>query len=295
MMDDTRTAMDLPSIRYLALGDSFTIGTGTTPDKAFPAVLAGKWREAGRTVELLNPAVNGHTTDDLIVKQLPHVAVFKPTLVTLLIGATDIVRGRIAVRHHRGAPHADRALQHDRDGRGRARGIAVRRSLPAHASAGRGRDAGAGRAAPESRGTCGVGVRDRTAALTEVPFVGGNLSNATRVNDTVRRVTGPWTPAVHAVLRHLEARGFDGACRVRGIDDRGREILGYIDGDAPTGWPDPYPAWVWTAATLESAAPLLRRYHDAIADFVPPADAAWRQPAGPPPHHPLSHNTVGPF
>src|SRR5258708_33560214 len=93
MMDDTRTAMDLTSIRYLALGDSFTIGTGTTPDKAFPAVLAGKWREAGRTVELLNPAVNGHTTDDLIVKQLPHVAVFKPTLVTLLIGANDLVRG----------------------------------------------------------------------------------------------------------------------------------------------------------------------------------------------------------
>src|SRR5258708_17481139 len=93
MMDDTRTAMDLTYIRYLALGDSSTIGTGTTPDKAFPAVLAGKWREAGRTVELLNPAVNGHTTDDLIVKQLPHVAVFKPTLVTLLIGANDIVRG----------------------------------------------------------------------------------------------------------------------------------------------------------------------------------------------------------
>jgi lysophospholipase L1-like esterase len=85
--------MDPTSIRYLALGDSFTIGTGTTPDKAFPAVLATKWREAGRAVELLNPAVNGHTTDDLITKQLPHVAIFKPTLVTLLIGANDIVRG----------------------------------------------------------------------------------------------------------------------------------------------------------------------------------------------------------
>ena len=58
--------MDPTSIRYLALGDSFTIGTGTTPDKAFPAILAGKWRAAGRAVELLNPAVNGYTTDDLI-------------------------------------------------------------------------------------------------------------------------------------------------------------------------------------------------------------------------------------
>jgi len=85
--------MEPSSIRYLALGDSFTIGTGTTPDKAFPALLAGKWRAAGRAVELLNPAVNGYTTDELITRELPHVAVFRPTFVTLLIGANDIVRG----------------------------------------------------------------------------------------------------------------------------------------------------------------------------------------------------------
>ena len=85
--------MDSPSIRYLALGDSFTIGTGLTPDKAFPALLAGRWRLAGLAVELLNPAVNGYTTDDLIARELPHVPVFKPTFVTLLIGANDIVRG----------------------------------------------------------------------------------------------------------------------------------------------------------------------------------------------------------
>ena len=85
--------MDPTSIRYLALGDSFTIGTGTSPEKAFPAVLAARWRTAGQTVELLNPAVNGYTTDDLIARELPHVPVFKPTFVTLLIGANDIVRG----------------------------------------------------------------------------------------------------------------------------------------------------------------------------------------------------------
>jgi len=91
--------MDPTSIRYLALGDSFTIGTGTTPDKAFPALLAARWRTAGRTVELLNPAVNGYTTDDLITRELPHVPVFKPTLVTLLIGANDIVRGSTEDRY----------------------------------------------------------------------------------------------------------------------------------------------------------------------------------------------------
>jgi len=94
--------MEPSSIRYLALGDSFTIGTGTTPDKAFPALLAGKWRAAGRAVELLNPAVNGYTTDELITRELPHVAVFRPTFVTLLIGANDIVRGGSDDKRYRG-------------------------------------------------------------------------------------------------------------------------------------------------------------------------------------------------
>jgi acyl-CoA thioesterase-1 len=81
------------SIRYLALGDSFTIGTGIQPERAFPAVLAQKWREAGHTVELLNPAKNGFTTDDLIGQELRHAVTFAPTFVTVLIGANDIIRG----------------------------------------------------------------------------------------------------------------------------------------------------------------------------------------------------------
>ena len=85
--------MEPISIRYLALGDSFTIGTGLQPDKAFPAVLAQKWRDAGRAVELVNPAKNGYTTDDLLAKVLTLAQAFGPTFVTLLIGANDIVRG----------------------------------------------------------------------------------------------------------------------------------------------------------------------------------------------------------
>jgi acyl-CoA thioesterase I len=79
--------------RFLALGDSFTIGTGTTPDRSFPAVLARIWTERGRSVVLSNPAVNGYTTDDLIRQELPLLASFRPTIVSLLIGANDIVQG----------------------------------------------------------------------------------------------------------------------------------------------------------------------------------------------------------
>lgn len=90
--------MTIPE-RFLALGDSFTIGTGTTPDRSFPAVLARTWTERGRIVVLSNPAVNGYTTDDLIRDELPLVASFRPTLVTVLVGANDIVRGSTEDRY----------------------------------------------------------------------------------------------------------------------------------------------------------------------------------------------------
>jgi acyl-CoA thioesterase-1 len=87
--------------RFLALGDSFTIGTGTTPDRSFPAVLERLWAESGHVVVLSNPAVNGYTTDDLMRDELPLVASFRPTLVTLLIGANDIVQGSSDDRYRR--------------------------------------------------------------------------------------------------------------------------------------------------------------------------------------------------
>ena len=78
-------------MRYLALGDSFTIGTGTTPDRSFPAILVNHWWDAGIECDLRNPAVNGFTTDDLIREELPLVEAYAPDLVTVLIGANDIV------------------------------------------------------------------------------------------------------------------------------------------------------------------------------------------------------------
>lgn len=82
-----------PGPRYLALGDSFTIGTGGLPTASFPARLVERWKGKGCAVELENVAVNGYTTDDLIEKELPSLATFKPTFVTVAIGANDIVRG----------------------------------------------------------------------------------------------------------------------------------------------------------------------------------------------------------
>jgi hypothetical protein len=60
-------------------------------------------------------------------------------------------------------------------------------------------------------------------------LVGGNVAPGVhRVGQTLRRPTGPWTLAVHQLLRHLERVGFRGAPRALGIDERGREILTFV-------------------------------------------------------------------
>jgi acyl-CoA thioesterase I len=86
-------AAPVSAIRYLALGDSFTAGTGSRPDDAFPVRLAVRLRARGAAVTLENLGVNGYTTDDLVARELPRLAPFAPTLVTLAIGANDLVHG----------------------------------------------------------------------------------------------------------------------------------------------------------------------------------------------------------
>lgn len=114
-----------------------------------------------------------------------------------------------------------------------------------------------------------------------------------RVGGTVRRRTGPWTPAVHALLNHLEAADFDGAPRVLGIDDEGREVLTFVEGRTIAGsWP--WPDWTRSHDALVSSARLLRRYHDAVADFGPPAGVRWRSGRTTlRPGEIIAHNDVG--
>jgi hypothetical protein len=102
----------------------------------------------------------------------------------------------------------------------------------------------------------------------EVRLYGGftNAGLVSRVRDSVRRPWRPTSPATKALLDHLERVGFDGAPRFLGVDDRGREMLSFIPGDAAIELSE---AWALTDEALVSVAELLRRYHDAVASFDP--------------------------
>jgi aminoglycoside phosphotransferase (APT) family kinase protein len=123
--------------------------------------------------------------------------------------------------------------------------------------------------------------------------LGGNLNEAVRVGDTVRRRAGPWTSTVHELLRFLEAEGFP-APHARGIDAEGREILEYIEGDAYSGHPIPLPDAVFAEEQLIASARLLRRYHDLVTRFEARPNARWRL-VSPEPHEVICHNDWTPW
>lgn len=81
---------------YLALGDSYTIGEGVSPDKNFPNQLVSILKE-NYAIEVATPeiiAVTGWTTDELkagITARNPQ-GIYD--LVTLLIGVNNQYRGR---------------------------------------------------------------------------------------------------------------------------------------------------------------------------------------------------------
>jgi hypothetical protein len=108
----------------------------------------------------------------------------------------------------------------------------------------------------------------------EYRLSGGRNDGAVRVGQTVRRRAGTQTPAVHALLRHLEAVGFAGAPRALGIDDQGREILTYLDGDT-VGDARPWPTWTRSDTALIAAGRWLHDFHAASRSFVPPPGARW--------------------
>jgi len=79
------------AIRYVALGDSYTIGTSIPPGDDWPSQLVD--RLGGQLVLTANLGVLGYTSADLIQNELSQLADLAPGFVSVQIGVNDVVRG----------------------------------------------------------------------------------------------------------------------------------------------------------------------------------------------------------
>ena len=135
----------------------------------------------------------------------------------------------------------------------------------------------------------------------EVPIPGGRMtSGMVRRGDRLLRPMGPWSPAVHEYLRHLEAAGFAGSPRVLGTESN-REVLTFIEGDVAvdTRWQPGHghrlPPYARTDAALRGAAKLIRQLHSAAAGFRPVITSYRFDPRPPQPGEVISHGDLGPW
>lgn len=104
-----------------------------------------------------------------------------------------------------------------------------------------------------------------------MPGSDGEESRASLRAGVVYRDPGPWSPAVLALLRHLERAGFTGAPQVPGggFAADGREMVRYIEGTSP------HPR-AWPEDAVGGVGRLLAGLHAAAATFVPAPDAVWK-------------------
>jgi lysophospholipase L1-like esterase len=82
-------------LRYVALGDSYTIGTATRgAEDRWPDQLVAWLGSDPPTLDLVaNLGVNGFTSGDVIRDELPRLAELEPEFVSVLVGVNDVVRG----------------------------------------------------------------------------------------------------------------------------------------------------------------------------------------------------------
>jgi hypothetical protein len=96
---------------------------------------------------------------------------------------------------------------------------------------------------------------------------------AVRIGSTVRKPAGPWTPTIHALLTYLREQAFELVPEPLGVDDLGREVLSWLDGEPADR---PWPAVLRTGEGVTTLAEALRRFHDVVRGFDPGRDACWR-------------------
>jgi tRNA A-37 threonylcarbamoyl transferase component Bud32 len=94
----------------------------------------------------------------------------------------------------------------------------------------------------------------------ESQLLGGRTATeVVRIGNTVRHLVGPHSEFKHALLKLLEEKSFGHAPRFLGIDEKGREILTFIEGRVSHG------EISWTDDQLIKVVQMLKDFHNATA------------------------------
>ncbi|ABW10864.1 putative trifolitoxin immunity protein [Parafrankia sp. EAN1pec] len=96
-----------------------------------------------------------------------------------------------------------------------------------------------------------------------MPLSGGWVNTVVRSGDTVHRPLPQRADFVHEPLAFLARRGWGGAPRFLGVDERGREVLSFLPGHV--AWEPEQPAAVTSDESLVGVAELVRGFHDLTA------------------------------
>ncbi len=116
-------------------------------------------------------------------------------------------------------------------------------------------------------------------SLEEIPLLGGQLTpGIVRIGNTVRRPPKSNAVFVHELLLFLENQGFGFAPHFLGVDEQGRDILSYLEGQTWSGSGSGL-----SDELLVQAAQVIRRYHDLTAGSVLAQD-----------HEIVAHHELGP-
>jgi hypothetical protein len=110
--------------------------------------------------------------------------------------------------------------------------------------------------------------------MDERPLSGGNMSGAVRVHGTVRKPRQPQSATIQRLLAHVRAQGVTWVSEPLGIDELGRDVWSFIDGDVVHD----HPTWLWSSDVLTTVATRLREWHDATATFERRAEDVWWWP-----------------
>jgi lysophospholipase L1-like esterase len=80
-------------VRYVALGDSYTVGTSVATSDRWPdRLVAALGPDEPRLDLVANLGVNGYTSADLVRDELPALDRLGPEFTTVLIGVNDVVQ-----------------------------------------------------------------------------------------------------------------------------------------------------------------------------------------------------------